>query len=75
MKKLISATSQEEEPVARKAWQQLVTCAKCNDVIYSKYSGAFTTCKCGAISVDQTPHYSRWIGNREDFLVDDNSSK
>lgn len=44
-----------------------VECAKCNDVIFSKYEGEFVSCKCGAISVDQTRHYARYIGNREDF--------
>jgi len=51
-----------------------VTCKKCGDVIFSRYSGEYTTCKCGAISVDQTPYYTRGIGNYEDFIFDDNSS-
>jgi hypothetical protein len=59
----------------RKEWQFDVTCARCNDIIYSRYSGQFVTCKCGAISVDQTPYYSRYTGNPEDFVVDNNSSK
>lgn len=45
-----------------------VQCRKCKDIIWSKHEGWFTTCKCGAISVDQTRHYSRYIGNPEDFV-------
>jgi hypothetical protein len=43
-------------------------CVKCKDIIYSRYQGEFVTCKCGAISVDQTRFYTRQIGNRGDFL-------
>lgn len=42
-------------------------CRKCNTGIYSAYEGQFVSCKCGAISVDQTKHYERYIGNLEDF--------
>ena len=49
---------------------QEVECAKCGDKIKSKWEGQFVTCKCGAISIDQTRHYSRFIGNREDFKND-----
>lgn len=51
-------------------------CAKCGDKIHSRYSGEFVTCKCGAISVDSTPYYTRFIGNPQDFkhIRDDNSS-
>lgn len=45
-----------------------VQCRKCKDIIWSKQEGWFTTCKCGAISVDQTRYYSRYIGNAEDFV-------
>ena len=44
-----------------------VECAKCGDKIHSRTEGEFRTCKCGAISVDQTRYYSRYIGNYEDF--------
>ncbi len=47
-----------------------VKCNKCGDVIKSKYEGHFISCKCGAISVDQTLYYSRFIGNPEDFNYD-----
>lgn len=49
-----------------------VKCRKCGDVIASRYYGEYVTCKCGAISVDQTPYYSRYIGEPSDF--DHNSS-
>ena len=44
-----------------------VTCNKCGGTIKSSYEGEFVTCKCGAISVDQTKYYSRYLGNPEDF--------
>ena len=47
---------------------KLVFCAKCGTGIFSAYEGQFVSCKCGAISVDQTEHYSRYIGNPEDFV-------
>lgn len=47
-----------------------VTCKKCGDTIKSRYEGEFVTCKCGAISVDQTRYYTRGIGNMEDFVYD-----
>ena len=52
-----------------------VQCKKCNDVIFSKYYGQFVTCKCGAISVDQTPHYSRHIGEPENFIIENKKEK
>lgn len=45
-----------------------VECARCGDKIWSKYDGQFVSCKCKAISVDQTPYYTRYIGNAEDFV-------
>ena len=49
-------------------WNSPVQCAKCGDKIHSRYSGEFVSCKCGAISVDQTPEYQRFIGNINDFV-------
>ncbi len=51
-----------------------VECAKCHDRIWSKFDGQFVKCKCGAIAVDQTPHYSRYIGNPEDFIFEENQN-
>ena len=48
-------------------WNPEIECNKCGDKIHSRYSGEFVTCKCGAISVDQTHYYSRYIGSPEDF--------
>jgi ribosomal protein S27AE len=42
-------------------------CNKCGDGIFSAFEGQFVTCSCGAISVDQTQYYTRFIGNPEDF--------
>ena len=44
-----------------------VGCNKCKDVIFSRYDGEYVTCKCGAIAVDQTPYYTRMIGEKKDF--------
>lgn len=48
-------------------WQHQIRCRKCKDIIYSKFSGQFVQCSCGAIAVDQTPYYSRWIGDAGNF--------
>lgn len=42
-------------------------CRKCNSTIESKYRHDFTSCSCGAISVDGGKDYQRRIGNPEDF--------
>jgi uncharacterized protein (DUF2225 family) len=59
-----------KEPVKAKAVEfnpTVYECVKCGTGIYSAYPGQFVTCKCGAISVDQTQHYTRLLGNKEDF--------
>jgi hypothetical protein len=53
---------------ALKDWQVPYECALCATVIFSRYVGEFRSCECGAISVDQTPHYSRCIGDPKCFL-------
>ena len=55
-------------------WQVKYQCLDCKDVIYSKKSGEYTKCKCGAIAVDQTPYYTRVIGDLdkwEEYSSDD----
>lgn len=47
-------------------------CNKCCDTVHSKWSGDYVSCKCGAIGVDQTHHYTRIIGNEGDYLVVNN---
>ncbi len=56
----------QEKPKA--TWQVDVECALCHDVIYSRYDGEYRKCKCGAIAVDQTPFYARYIGDRTNFI-------
>ena len=56
-------------PEVRQDWQHEVECAHCHDRIYSKFAGQMRWCKCGKIAVDQTPYYTRMIGNKEDFYV------
>lgn len=49
-------------------WQHKTKCRRCEDIIWSRYSGEFVSCKCGAISVDQTKYYGRYLGNPDDFI-------
>jgi hypothetical protein len=42
-------------------------CTDCEDIIFSSRPGEFVTCKCGAISVDETLYYTRWIGQINKF--------
>lgn len=68
----ISISSSYEIPVVGLGLQpkfqpSLVRCVQCGDLIRSSYPGEFVSCKCGAISVDQTVYYSRYIGHMEDF--------
>lgn len=42
-------------------------CKKCGDIIESKYTHNFVTCKCGALSVDGGKDYLRRLGNIDDF--------
>ncbi len=37
-------------------------CACKQEVIGSKYSGEYSRCSCGQCAVDQTEHYTRWVG-------------
>lgn len=50
-------------------WQQPVMCRKCCTMIWSDRSGEFVSCECGAIYVDQTPHYARYGGDPGDFVL------
>lgn len=50
-------------------------CKKCGDIVQSKYSGHYCACKCGAIAVDQTEYYGRFIGDPDNIeeVVDNES--
>jgi len=43
-------------------------CAKCGDVVESRYRHDFVKCSCGAIFVDGGLDYGRAGGNPEDFI-------
>ena len=45
-----------------------IQCKKCNDIIESKTTHDFVTCKCGAVSVDGGKDYLRRCGNKEDII-------
>ena len=47
--------------------QNEARCLKCNDIIVSKTSHDFVTCKCGSISVDGGMNYTRRVGDFENF--------
>ena len=38
-------------------------CTKCQDIIYSKWSGHYAQCTCGETFVDETRHYVRLGGH------------
>lgn len=38
------------------------TCPTCQDVVWSRYPGEFRWCKGQHMAVDQTRHYTRFIG-------------
>lgn len=58
----------------REPWQFLCQCLNCKDIIYSKYDGQYVTCKCGALSVDQTPYYARFIGVQPIYVNEQDST-
>lgn len=43
-------------------------CARCGDVVESKYQHDFASCSCGAIFVDGGKEYLRAGGKLEDFI-------
>ena len=44
-----------------------IKCKHCGEVIEGDKKGTYITCKCGKIAIDETEHYCRINGNREDF--------
>lgn len=47
--------------------KNIAKCAKCGDIIESKFRHDFVRCKCGAIAVDGGNDYIKRSGNPEDF--------
>lgn len=47
--------------------KNIAKCAKCDDIIESKFRHDFVRCKCGAIAVDGGNDYIKRSGNPEDF--------
>jgi hypothetical protein len=45
-----------------------IRCRKCRDVVYSIYRHDFSTCKCGAVSLDGGFDYCRIVGEPENVL-------
>lgn len=48
-----------------------IKCNKCGDYVSGDGKGTYLSCGCGAVAVDQTEHYTRIIGNKEDYEVVD----
>lgn len=48
-----------------------ITCAKCNQFIYSRAFHDFHYCKCGAVAIDGGFEYLRIIGDADDFTVEE----
>lgn len=46
-----------------------LTCRKCGDTIYSKWSGHFVSCKCKSCMIDQTEYYARQLGDPKDYYT------
>jgi hypothetical protein len=49
-------------------WQKRYECAKCQGIVYSKFSNHTSRCQCGAIAVEQAPWMNCKMGKEEDFL-------
>lgn len=58
----------DQEPPTN--WQSPYKCKVCEDIIFSRYQGEFRRCRCGAIAVDQTAHYTRLIGEPSNFIYE-----
>jgi hypothetical protein len=51
----------------KKIIQNRIRCLTCHDVIESKYTHDFVSCKCGKCSVDGGLEYLRRAGELKDF--------
>lgn len=46
-----------------------IQCAKCKEIIFSKYQGHFSRCSCpDYIFIDETRHYCRIGGNLDQII-------
>ena len=52
----------------KKIIKNVAQCAKCLDIIESKHTHDFVSCKCGRISIDGGHEYLRRIGNHDHML-------
>ena len=42
-------------------------CKKCGDIVQSKYSGHFSSCTCGSVSVDESEFCCRISGDYDGY--------
>jgi hypothetical protein len=49
----------------KKGYRNVLTCSECDDNIYSSKEGQYKSCKCGAISIDETMYYYRVVNGEK----------
>lgn len=56
-----------------KNWKEgnriVLQCLVCDDEVFSRFSGEYKSCQCGAIAIDQTPYYYRIVGDHDTFMA------
>jgi ribosomal protein L32 len=62
-----SKNRQRKEGIKMQVIRNRAKCKRCGDIIESKHSHDFVSCKCKAIALDGGTDYQRIIGNPEDF--------
>ena len=64
--KLIDGGVKELEPIYD---HTTIKCLKCNEEITGDGNGTYITCPCKSLAIDETPYYTRIIGNEEDYEI------
>lgn len=62
-KEIIELNEKEQEEIIK----MKIRCKKCNDIIEGDKKGTPITCKCGAVSIDETEYIYVINGNYGDF--------
>ena len=44
-----------------------IKCKNCKDIIEGDNKGNYIHCRCGNIAIDQTPYYTRIIGDKKEW--------
>lgn len=48
--------------------KNIMKCRVCGKTVYSSYPGEIVFCDCKEIGVDETEHYTRFIGKTENMI-------